>query len=73
MKKTCTLDNCAQTKTIKDVRVLKGLSIDSAAKKIGIEKELLILYEDNPEYMPVTVAKRIASAYNVHYDYILFI
>lgn len=65
--------NINENNSFGDIRKLRGLSIDSAAEIIGIDKDLLIQYEDDPEDMPILTAKKIANAYKVDYNEISFI
>lgn len=58
---------------LKELRNVRGLSLDAASSMIGISDKELLRYEENPEEVPVVVALRIANAYRWDYDSISFI
>lgn len=57
---------------LRELRKSRGLSVESAALLIGIKKEQLCQYEEYPGDTPVSIALRIASAFNCDYDLITF-
>lgn len=58
---------------LKELRSVRGLSLDAASSMIGISDKELLHYEENPEEVPVVVALRISNAYRWNYDSISFI
>jgi transcriptional regulator with XRE-family HTH domain len=57
---------------IKELRVSRGLTIESVANSIGISSYQLGQYEQNPGDAPVSIALRIARVLNCDYDLITF-
>ncbi|OXL83199.1 hypothetical protein BCV73_08985 [Paenibacillus sp. SSG-1] len=57
---------------LKELRKVRGLSATIAARLIGLDEDELIMYEDNPEEIPVLVAIKMACAYKCDYDSISF-
>lgn len=58
--------------TLKQARLLAGMTIEEARKIISVSKSTYISYEDNPDKMTVAQAKKLAEAFNVPYDEIFF-
>lgn len=57
---------------LKELREFRGLTIESAAKSIGISGYQLDHYENNPGDTPVSIAIKLASVLNCDYDLITF-
>ncbi len=58
--------------TLKQARLLAGMTIEEARKIISVSKSTYISYEDNPDKMTVAQAKKLAEAFNVPCDEIFF-
>lgn len=59
--------------TLKAARVNAGLTIRDAAKIIGVAASTLISWEKNPEKISALFQSRIAEAYGISTDNIIFL
>lgn len=61
----CKKQNDIPLMKLKDVRLTRGLTVLSAAEKVGINETDLLYYEDHPSEVPLSVAIRILNVYKV--------
>lgn len=59
--------------TLKAARVNKGLTQDDAAKKLGITKGTLVNYEKYRTIPDISIAKRMASLYDLSVESLIFL
>lgn len=59
--------------TLKAARVNKGLTQDDAAKKLGITKGTLVNYEKYRTIPDISMAKRMASLYDLSVENLIFL
>ena len=58
--------------TLKQARLLAGMTIEEARKIISVSKSTYMDYENNPDKVTVAQAKKLAEAFNIPYNEIFF-
>lgn len=59
--------------TLRDLRMLRGMTQPEAAKKIGISADTLSNYERGKSWPDVPIIRKIEEVYNTSYDNIIFL
>lgn len=58
--------------TVKQHRLIRGISQEEMAEKIGIHVQTYRAWEENPEKISIAKAKKIAAAFNISINEIFF-
>lgn len=59
--------------SLRDARIISGITAKHVAKSIGISPSLLYQYERNPESTSTKAAKKLARVYQIPLDAIKFV